>query len=237
MFGWRARIGLVVPCAQVATMERNQVLPDGVALIFATLDIRTLGPDEFERIFENYLPAAQMCAEMGSQFTLLSGTPVLEHQFDKALELAERLKDVTGVPTMISTQAQIDALKAIGSKKVVVITPVAQELDSKRAEILESQGLKVVGTKSLGMTHNREWTSLPTYSSYRLAMEAAREFPECDTINIICPVWHVMKNIELIEKDSGKMVVSSFGGELFAAMRGLGLKSPIKGYGKLLEML
>ena len=237
MFGWRARIGVVVPCAQVATQERNQVLPEGVALIFTTLDIRSLVPDEFERIFDNYLPSAQICADMGAQFTLLSGTPVLEHQYSKALGLAQRLQETTGVPTIVSTTAQTEALKAVGAKKVVIVSPFVREIDERRAKILEAEGMEVVGINCLGLTHNREFTSLPPYASYRAAMEAVREAPECDTINIVCPVWHTMKNIELIEKDSGKIVVSQWGGELFASMRALNLKGPIKGYGKLLEML
>jgi maleate cis-trans isomerase len=68
-------------------------------------------------------------------------------------------------------------------------------------------------------------------------MEAVQEAPDGDTINIVCPNWHVMKNVELIERDSGKTVVSSVGGEVYAAMKALNLKGPIKGFGKLLEML
>lgn len=237
MFGWRARIGYVAPTPCVNTTERNSVLPDGVAIIYATLDIRHLVPEEFERIFELYLNYAERCVEMGSQFTILSGSPVLEHQYRKALPLAQRIQESTGVPTVINTTAHINGLKAVGAKKVAVCSCMAKEIDEKKARILEEEGMEVVGTKSLGYTHNREFTSLPPYASYRLAMDVAREFPECDTINIVCPNWYVMNNVELIERDSGKVVVSSLGGEVYTALSTLGIKGAVKGFGKLLAML
>ena len=68
-------------------------------------------------------------------------------------------------------------------------------------------------------------------------METAREFPECDTINIPCPNWYVMNNVALIERDSGKTVVSSLAGEVYTALSTLKVKGAIKGFGRLLEML
>ena len=49
-----------------------------------------------------------------------------------------------------------------------------------KSAVCEEEGMKVVGIKSLGYTHGLQFTSLPPYESYRLAMQAAREFPECD---------------------------------------------------------
>ena len=106
-----------------------------------------------------------------------------------------------------------------------------------RAEIFASAGFEIAGIKSLGIVSTREKTQLPEYASYRLAMEAVREFPGCDVININNPSWHVMPNIETIERDSGKIVVSGWGSEVFVALRTLKIKGPIKGFGKLLEML
>ena len=237
MFGWRARIGYVAPVPCANTTERNSVLPEGVVFIFATLDIRHLVPEEFERIFNYYLNYAERCAEMGSEFTILSGSPVLEHQYRKALPLAERIQKETGIPTVINTTAHMNGLKAVGAKKVAVCSPFIRELDEKRARIIEEEGMEVVGIKDLGLTHNREYISLPHFASYRLAMETAREFPECDTINIVCPNWYVMNNVEKIEQDSGKAVVSSLGGEVYTALTTLGVKGPIKGFGKLLGMI
>jgi maleate cis-trans isomerase len=194
-------------------------------------------PEEFERIFEYYLNYCERCAEMGSQFTIMSGSPVLEHQYTKALPLAQRIQESTGVPTVINTTAHINGLRAVEAKKVAVCSCMAEHIDKKRASILEEEGFEVVGTKSLGYTHNREFTSLPPYASYRLAMDVAHEFPECDTINIVCPNWYVMNNVELIERDSGKTVVTSLSGEVYTALSTLKIKGPINGFGKLLAML
>jgi maleate cis-trans isomerase len=237
MFGWRGRIGYVAPVALSTSQERDKVLPEGVVLVYYTLNIGILGPGEFERLFDKYLPAAKHIAEQAAQFTILSGSPVVEHQYEKSLELAKRVQEATGVPTIINTTAHINGLKKVSTKKVVIVSPLVKKIDENRARILESEGMDVVHIKNLGLKTNLEWGSLPPYASYRLAMEAIREAPEADTVNIVCPSWEVMSNIELIERDSGKTVVTSFASELFTALNALQIKGPIKGYGQLLEML
>ncbi len=237
MFGWRARIGLVSPTPQLITRERNQVLPDGVDIIYATLDRAAISASEIERIFENYLPQAQRCAELGSQFTIIAGSAVIEYHYDRSVELLKRIQQATGVPTVLTTTANIEALRAVNARKVVIISPLEKIHDEHRAEIFSKQGFQVSGIKSLNLPHTRAFADLPTYAPYRLAVEAVREFPDCDTININCPTWHVMQNIEPIERDTGKTVVAGWASEVFVALRALNIHEPIRGFGKLLGSL
>ena len=206
-------------------------------MVYYTLDIGNVEPGEFERIFDSYLPAAKHVAAQGVRFTILSGSPVLEHDFSKSLELAERLSNETGVPTIPNTVAHINGLRAVGAKRVIIVSPFRRELDEKRSEVFKSEGLDVVHIEGLGLSTNLEWSSLPPYESYRVAMAAVSKAPEADAINIPCPSWPVMRNIALIEKDSGLPVVSSFASELFTALRAMQIRGPVTGFGSLLESL
>jgi len=77
---------------------------------------------------------------------------------------------------------------------------------------------------------------LPPYASYRLAKQAFLEFPETDAIWISCPLWPTVRNIERLEYDTGKPVVTSVTANIWAAYREMHIKEPTKGYGKLLEL-
>ena len=238
MFGWRARIGYACAGAQAATEDRAQALPEGVVFVYATQDVHTLGPSEFERVLEKFYTAAEYLAEVFKvQYIILSGSAVFDHQYNKSLELAKRAQEVTGIPTIINTTAHINALKTVGAKKVVVISPMRKECSEDRARILRAEGMEVVNMKELGLKTIGEFNCAPPYASYQLAMEAIRETPEADTINIICPAWSVLSTIELLERDSGKVVVFSTTAEIYEVCKALQIKGPINGYGKLLEML
>lgn len=237
MFGWRGRIGYVAPVALFSSQERDQALPEGVAMVYYTLDIGRVEASEFERIFDSYLPAARHVADQGAGFTILSGSPVLEHDFGKSLDLASRLEAETGIPTIPNTVAHINGLKEVGAKRVIIVSPFKRELDEKRAAVFESEGLEVVHIEGLGLSTNLEWSSLPPYESYRIAVEAARKAPAADAINIPCPSWPVMRNIALIERDTGLPVVTSFASELYTALRAMKIRGPVTGFGSLLEKL
>jgi maleate cis-trans isomerase len=237
VFGWRGRIGYVAPVALFSSQERDQALPEGVVMVYYTLDIGQVADSEFERLFELYLPAAQHVADQDVQFMILSGSPVMEHRFAKTLDLAKRIEDIIGIPTIPNTVAHINGLKAVGATKVIIVSPFRRELDERRAKIFESEGLEVVHIEDLGLTKNLEWSRLAPYESYRLAVRAAREAPEADAINIPCPSWPVMRNIALIERDTGLPVVSSFASELYTALTAMRIRGPIEGFGQLLGKL
>jgi maleate cis-trans isomerase len=220
-----------------SSQERDQALPEGVVMVYYTLDIGSVTDDEFDRLFDKYLPAAHHVAEQAVQFLILSGSPVLERRFDDSCGLAARIEEAIGVPTIPNTLAHINGLKAVGATKVAIVSPFRRELDERRAEIFEREGLSVVHIEGLGLTSNLEWSMLPPYESYRLAVSAARKAPDADAINIPCPSWPVMGNIARIEKDTGLPVVSSFASELYTALRSMGIKGPVTGYGQLLEQL
>lgn len=237
MFGWRGRIGYIAPVALFSSQERDQALPEGVVVVYYTLDIGKVTAEEFDRLFDRYLPAAQHVAEQDVKFLILSGSPVLEHRFPDTLELAAKIEDSIGIRTIPNTLAHINGLKAVGASKVAIVSPFRRELDERRAEIFESEGLSVVHIEGLGLSTNLEWSKLPPYESYRLALSAARKAPEADAINIPCPSWPVMRNIALIERDTGIPVVSSFASELYTALTAMGIKGPVTGFGQLLEKL
>lgn len=238
MFGWRARIGYVNPGPLLCSQDMNRILPEGVVWVYATLDIRSLVREEFERVFSMWASGAEVVASRDVDFIILSGTAVHYHiGYEKSKELGRRIEKSTGIPTMLNATAHINALRAFSAKKIILVSPFEVERNEEEKKFLEKIGFDVINTKGAGCHYNNEISKLPPYTSYRLAKEAFREVPGADAILIECPGWEVLSNIDALEKDIGKPVVSAVAADLWAPLTVLNIKEPIRGYGKLLEML
>ncbi len=238
MFGWRGKIGYVCPQTYVFSREFDQLLPEGVAMVVATLGIEALVPKEFERLFNLYQPAAENLAKYEVGFIFCGGTPVITYNgYDKSKEMARRIEETTGIPTRLQLTNQIDALNKLSAKKIVVATPYQEERNKERKNLLEGVGFDVLSIKGTGKLTPMEIAKQPPYAAYRLAKEVFLEAPEADAIYISCPTWEVVADIAALERDLGKPVVASTTADVWAALTTMRIKGPIKGYGRLLEML
>ncbi|MBI2847712.1 MAG: maleate cis-trans isomerase, partial [Chloroflexi bacterium] len=152
-------------------------------------------------------------------------------------EIATRIEEMYRVPTMLSSTAHIRALNKLSAKRIIVVSPYAEEINEKVKVHYQDAGFDVLNIKGLGLTRNVDFGKLPDDASYRLAREAFLEAPGADAIVIECSTWPVVRNIEPLEKDFGKPVVTAVTGDLWAALATLHYKTPIKGYGELLEKM
>jgi maleate isomerase len=66
-----------------------------------------------------------------------------------------------------------------------------------------------------------------------LARELAREHPEADTIFFPAAHWPAAANVETLEQELGKTVISSAQAILWHALRKCGVNDRIEGYGRL----
>ncbi len=239
MYGWRARIGDICPSLYSSSREWGQLLPDGVDLLVVTLGIQSLTPEEFDRVFVSYVDAAKQLATAEVDFIAISGSPILTHKgIESTKELLKRIEEDTGVKATTDLTAAMDALNRLSAKNIVLATPYEDARNEERKQLLESCGFNVLAMKGLGIQRNVDLRKLPPYASYQVARDAFREAPEADAIYVSCAAWEVVANIDMIERDLGKPMVTCIQAELWAALSALHISEPIRGYGKLLgEML
>ena len=241
MYGWRARIGHITPGgvqSRRSSCEWNQLLPDGVEFITACVGVQKLAPEEFDRAFPLFLDAAKRLATWKVDFVVAGGLPVFTHKgLESAKELQKRIAEIVGVPAKLDWFCLIDALNALSAKNVVVAAPYEDVIMERERQALESFGFNVLAVKGLGLKSNLDFSKLPSYASYQVAKDVFREAPEADAINVTCGAWETVANIEVIEKDLGIPVVTSYSVEAWAALRALHIREPVKGCGKLMREL
>lgn len=239
MHGWKALIGDISPHLHSSSREWDQLLPDGVDLIVVTLGIQSLTPEEFDRVFESYVDAAKQLAAAGAEYIGAGGSPILTYKgIENTRQVLKRIEESTGLQATTDLTAAMDALNRLSAKNIVLATPYEDSRNEERKRLLESCGFKVLAMKGLGIRSNVDLRKLPSHASYQVARDVFRQAPEADAIYVSCAAWEIVGNINTIEQDFGKPVVTCIQARLWAALSALRISEPIKGYGKLLaEML
>ncbi|MBI4329766.1 MAG: hypothetical protein HY673_00620 [Chloroflexi bacterium] len=237
--GWRGRLGWISPAvpSSISVLDFHSVIPEGVELKICNLGITSHSEKEVDLALAKLEDAARRLAFAGAQFISVEGTPLVSLKgfgFDK--EIIGRLREITGVPVTTSLTATVDALKALKLKKLVMASPLTHQFDERVKTFLERSGFEVIHVKSLNITYNRDVHLLPRNRAYMVAKEAFAEAPGAEGIYIPCGAWCPPWCIALIEADLGVPAVHSRQATTWVGLRALGVREPVKGWGRLFEI-
>src|ERR1044072_6566105 len=133
MYGWRARIGDVAPSrGDTLADEVYKIFSEGFIIITTTGTVRELVDGDFEKQLERIEEAVQDQVENQCDSIIFSGSPLVTAlPFGSDRELGQKLSDKLGVPVVGCLTAEVQALKAMNCKKLVVGTPYTEELNDR----------------------------------------------------------------------------------------------------------
>ncbi len=236
MYGWRARLGLIMPSNNtVIEPELWPILPPGITIHGHRVGVR---PEERK---EDHMDVMRRDA-IENMFKL---APVdcaayccLTTSFYKGLgwdhELLKDMERDFGKPVTTAATAMLRALDALKIKKVSVASPFKSEVNEKLITFLSENNLKVTGVKALDPAPSpQEVVRLPTTVAYRLAKNALQ--PDSDAVFICATDLPTMTIIDALERDLGKPVISTNQAILWDMLRLIDIKTSIVGFGSLLE--
>ncbi|MBI2090568.1 MAG: hypothetical protein HYT78_17795 [Deltaproteobacteria bacterium] len=156
---------------------------------------------------------------------------------EREAELLAEIRRRVPVPFIVGARAEAEALMHLGIRRMVIATPFEEEITQRERRFLESQGFEVLSARGLGIRRNVDIGLVANEASYRLARELLAAHLEADGVFIPCPRWPVSVNLEALERDTGKPAVGSVQALLWKALRTLGYRQPILGYGRLMASL
>ncbi len=238
----RARIGVLVPFTNTNLEPDLAMLrPNGISLHFARIG----GYDADE------IPGADQMAGLGEAdidgpLALLMGarpdvvmygctSATLTHgrAFDR--KLAERIKGQTGAQTVTAAGALLKALAALEIGKFAFASPYVPQINDQAIAFLATGGHDCVSRADVeGELGNYGQGALSPDAVYDLAMQANSD--PAQAIVLSCTDMRSLEVVARLEQDLCKPVVTSNQAMMYQALRALGLKEPIKGFGRLLEM-
>jgi maleate cis-trans isomerase len=218
--------------------EFYRLAPEGVLFLNTTGTVRALRDRDLETQLQALEAAARDVAPERPDLIVAGGSPLVTMQgYGSEERIAARLTAACGIPCVTGIQLEVEALRAVGSRRPVIASPYPPELDERLVRYLGQAGFEVQGCKGLGIVDNAEIGLLPVHAALRAGREAAAMAPRADAIFLPCGRWPTLDAVVQLEQDLGLPVVSSAVAIFHGALLRLGVRHPFDAWGSLLRRL
>ena len=137
-------------------------------------------------------------------------------------------------PVVTSAGALVDGLKAIGAKKVAILTPYMKPLTQLVVDYIEHEGIEVLDSISLEVSNNLEVGLLNPLAP----VEHTKKLNTANVDAIVasaCVQMPSLASIQQIEDRAVMPVLSSSVATTYMMLKKLGLKTYAPGFGSLLS--
>ena len=230
-------IGLISPNTTEETLvDVYKIFPPGMRIEGRTLHVGKYTDDEFRRAELNFQDLVRDLAQRPLDFLMITGELFLSYKgpgSDRAI--LDLVKQITPVPASTVLTAVTRGCRALGLKRIVMASPFPEDQDERLVKFLAHEGIEVVAFRGLGCPNANVIWELPPETGYDLATALLREHPGVDGVYLPCNKWRTASVIERIEKDTSKLVVTNTQAWTWEAMRTMGMRDPVSGYGRLLS--
>jgi maleate isomerase len=147
-----------------------------------------------------------------------------------------RITAAAGVPAITSAQAVGQAIRALGARRIAIVSPYSQQVIERAKHYYESKfGLSVVALEGFAATDS--------YMIGKLGPENARDAfarinrPEIDCLVVPGGNFPTMSFVPAWEQEFGKPVITTNGAALWSMMHIMGARDPLPKLGRLLAEL
>lgn len=232
-YGERLRIGMLVPSGNVIIEPQvNAMLPGGVAAYVTRLPLRGSSEAELLAMAANVEAAAGLLAHAGVGLIAFNCTAV--STYSKAMEdgIRQRLRQATGLPAVLTSEALSAALRALGAKRLVLLSPYIPAVNRREVAFLEAEGFQVLSETGLGLDTNAQMAALPPEVWLELARQRRDERAQAYLVS--CTAVRSAEVIDELERELGRPVVTSNQALVWHCLRSAGIADRVRGFGALL---
>lgn len=237
MYGWRARIGLVLPMDNaVMEPELGQAAVDGVCYYAARLTTNLR-----EQMPQCGVDISSTFVEMGADLIVYA---CAETSFLQGVDgntwIRQEIERRTALPAITASAAMVEAIASLGADRIALVTPYTAGRAEIMRDFLGRHAISVVGEASrdfnAGTGEPREWLHTnKQMPSVAYAMARAADTPEAQAVVISATNFRTLEIIPALEADLGKPVVTTNQAIVWAALRRLGIKVSLPHLGQLLQ--
>lgn len=232
----RARIGLIIPSSNRLTEPHfNRYAPEGVQTNVTRL--RMTGPHRVPLfdLLPKIAEAAEMLADAKCDVIVFHCTASsTEAGREGESRVRETIRAATGTQATTTGTALLEALGALGARRLVALSPYMEEMSAREAVFLEEAGLEVVRDRSLNMSSSDEYLSVTPADWLRMIQEESD--PSADAYLLSCTNIHSLDIIDAAERSTGKPVVASNQATLWTCLRMCGLQDAVPSLGQLFKL-
>ncbi len=230
------KIGVMVPSSNTSVEIdfRRAALPY-VSTHSARMWLTGSDADGLDRMNEDIETAARHLGSADVKllvYACTGGSLLKGIGYDRAL--AKQISELAGgIPTLTTSTAALEALEALGLKRLSLLTPYPATMTRIVKEFLEGNGYEVLSVAGRAHGSNLEISADPIDAIVEFA--TVNQAEDADGFFCSCTNWRSMAAAEAIERETGKPVVTANQATIWSAYRTLGLDATIAGYGRLLR--
>jgi maleate cis-trans isomerase len=215
-----------------------RLVPMDVMEISIGLGIKEYTPEGVEEAIANFWNCVDALAHEKVDCIILGGVPV-SSQLGRARvqELAQQVKERTGIPMDAPVEAIIAGLNHLGAKRVTVASRWADQLNARLTEYLQSAGIEVMAMTSRGQWGKQAF-AMSLEEGLQMALDVGREAgnmaPEADAIVVPGGSALSLHTIPALEDEFHKPVLTNLNAEVWNDLVRPGVIEPVRGWGQLL---
>jgi len=228
-----ARIGLIIPSSNRLTEPQFQRhAPPGVAVHVTRLRMTGRWHRPLQELQQAIAEAAAALSDVRPGIIVFHCTASsMEEGPTGAARVIEIVENASGCPAITTGQAITHALKHLGVKRLVLISPYVEKTHQREVRYLRAAGFEVVHGLGLGLSGSEEYTAVTPERWLEIAGENSRA--EAEGYLLSCTNTRGIEVIEALERSLKRPVVTSNQAVLWACLKQLHLIQPIAGLGRL----
>jgi maleate cis-trans isomerase len=218
----KARIGLIIPSSNRMTEPQfHRYAPAGIAVHVARVQMTGRHKKPIAQLLDDVGRAASSLGDAKCNPVVFhcTGTAMAEGKAGEAA-LVERAGKESGAHCFSVAQAILEALEAMGMRRLVLFSPYPQEVNDHEKEFFAEHGIAVVKDVALNLPPSDGYIREPVATWIALARENARV--AADGFFLSCTNTTQIEAIETIERETGKPVVNSNQAVLWACLNRIG---------------
>lgn len=239
IYGWRARIGVIYMASSIILEpEFVAMVPPGVSVHTTRIELPPVTVAGLDQMMGS--PEVERCTALLAMAPLevicFGGTSAtFLHGLGWDAKIMDRMRaKAKGIPVTTTSSAVIRALRALGIRRVTLVTPYLSEVTERGRIFLEQSGFQVVASRGMELGEDHAIGAVTTEAVYRFVRETDRA--ESDGVFISCTNLRTVRAIEALERDLGKPVVSAIQASCWDCLRIAGVRQARPGSGKLLTV-
>lgn len=217
----RARLGVVLSASNRWVEPYFRALaPETLAFHMMRMPMATLPDRSAEGVTREAVAAAKVVGLARPDVIDIQATGLIMAMGpDAEARLTAAVEDATGIPAYTAGQALVEALSALGVKRVLSITPFDSKANADERAYLETAGLQFAGEKAL----NLEGGPATAVHGFETWVEAAKthDIAKAEAILLGGSNTTMTEAIAPIEAALGKPAVTSVQAALWAGLKRL----------------
>nr|WP_264185307.1 hypothetical protein [Roseicella aerolata] len=212
------------------------MLPPGVTALVTRLELRGSSEAELTAMLAALEPAARLLADARPDLIGFHCTAVSTFAPERAGGIRARIEAATGLPACSTADGILAALAVLGLRRVLLVTPYIEPVHAREVAWLAAHGIEVAGGSHLGVNTNAEMARIPPATIAEQASAAARAAPDAAACFISCTAIRSAGLVAPLEAALGMPVLTSNQVMAWHALRRLGIREAVPGYGQLMAL-